>query len=274
MKKFLFCSILFLQFSIHAQLSLNIDHFNKCPGGWVTCDGWVDFDFADVIDNGDYSVYLYEGSFLSGTYSVIDSMIFSANAGFGTFDSICSSPHFVLIKNTIGDSLHQSFAPLFSPPGTVQAIDSTSFNGTIHCSTSAVGLNPPYEYSMNNGLTFQASNIFTGLAPGPYPTSIFIGKSADGCLYQFGPPITYVQVTAPPNTCNLEINATSTSATNYQTADGIINWTLTTDLPALAHTVTLQGPNGIVSVQNVAAGITIGSFTNVLPLLMATIPYG
>lgn len=266
MKKFLFCYFLFIQFSAQAQFNLDIDHFNKCPNGWLACDGWVDFDFSDVIDNGDYTVYLYEGDFISGTYTVIDSMIFSANAGFGTFDSICSSAHFVLIKNTIGDSLYQSFAPLFFN-ATVQAIDSTLFNGTIHCSTSISGLTPPYEYSMDNGLSFQTSNIFTGLAPGPYPTNIFIGKSADGCLYQFGPPINYVQVIPPPNSCNLSINASSTGATNYQTADGIINWTLTTDLPALAHTITLQGPNGIVGVQNVAAGITSGSFTNVLPLI-------
>jgi hypothetical protein len=52
----------------------------------------------------------------------------------------------------------------------------TSCFGTTNCNGSIIfnasGGNPPYQYSINNGLTYQSSNIFNGLCVGTYTTVI------------------------------------------------------------------------------------------------------
>jgi PKD repeat protein len=48
-------------------------------------------------------------------------------------------------------------------------------DGQITITASGTG---PFQYSINNGTTFQASNIFTGLAPGTYPIVV---TNSSGC---------------------------------------------------------------------------------------------
>ena len=53
-------------------------------------------------------------------------------------------------------------------------------NGSI--TINAAGGVPPYQYSINGGVTYQASATFTGLLAGPY---LFLVKDAQGCIFNF-----------------------------------------------------------------------------------------
>jgi hypothetical protein len=66
----------------------------------------------------------------------------------------------------------QGTCPAYVPLTTTVSTQNTSCSGTLNCNGSITittqGGQSPYQYSINNGNTFQGSNIFNGLCSGTY----------------------------------------------------------------------------------------------------------
>jgi hypothetical protein len=81
-------------------------------------------------------------------------------------------------------SMIQGACPITIPLTYTISKQNTSCVGTSNCSGSIIfnpfGGNPPYQYSTNNGLTYQSSNIFNGLCAGTYNVKI---KDDDNTMF-------------------------------------------------------------------------------------------
>jgi gliding motility-associated-like protein len=136
--------------------------------------------------------------------------------------------------------------------------------------TSGTG---PYQYSINNGTTWQAGYVFTGLAPGPY--SILI---KDGVCVSNQIPVTVaagngLQFTLgqTPTTCpaanNGSVTVTATSGTGPYTfvLDGALTQNSATNsvtynnLPAGSHSVTIKDVNGCINSSPATITVAAGS---------------
>jgi gliding motility-associated-like protein len=112
------------------------------------------------------------------TYSINGTNFFAS----GTFTSLVANTYIITVKDGNGCIntaqvviANNSFTPTFI----------TTYNGTT-CgnSTGTINATPnggvaPYQYSINNGVAYQASNIFAGLSAGQYQLKI---KDNNGCL--------------------------------------------------------------------------------------------
>jgi hypothetical protein len=124
-----------------------------------------------------------------------------------------------------------SGAPVVSAPSVTQA-SCTLTTGTIVVNASAAG---PLEYSLNNGISYQASNTFAGLSPGNYIIRVRL-QSDPNCSVAYSanpvvinaapsaPVITAPTITQP--TCALPtgsivVNATASGALEYSVNDGL-----------------------------------------------------
>ncbi len=113
-------------------------------------------------------------------------------------------------------------------------------DGTI--TIGATGGTGSYQYSIDNGVTYQASNSFTGLAPGTYAISVDDGNC-----------IGTTTVTVNQGASTLTVNATATDE-NCGNSDGTITATATGATQYSLDGVTWQA-SGTFS------GLTAGSYT-------------
>ncbi|HYG53177.1 MAG TPA: choice-of-anchor L domain-containing protein, partial [Flavobacteriales bacterium] len=109
---------------------------------------------------------------LSGTYGTS-----------GNFSGLCAGSHIVTIVDngfcvfTIPFMIAQPDSILYTPVTTNVSCNGSA-TGTISF-TSVTGGNGVYQYSIDNGLTYQASPSFTGLVAGTYNLMVMDGN---GCL--------------------------------------------------------------------------------------------
>lgn len=135
------------------------------------------------------------------------------------FTGLAAGTYTITVKDATGctNIVTVTVANTNAPAVTATALPSACNinNGTI--TAAASGGTPAYQYSIN-GVTFQASTLFTGLAPGNY---IVYVRDAGGCIATFaitvpaaaGPALSAV---ATPTACNINsgtITATCTGGT-------------------------------------------------------------
>jgi|GEM_PF-561857 len=96
------------------------------------------------------------------------------------FTGITPGVYAVTVKDAIGCFKTINVTVDNVLPATVAASSIGASCGNINGSITASGSNgiPPYQYSINGGVSYQTGNIFTGLAPGAYTITI---KDATGC---------------------------------------------------------------------------------------------
>jgi hypothetical protein len=161
---------------------------------------------------------------------------------------------------------------------TVTAISSNATCGASNGSITATGLGgtTPYQFSLD-GITYQASNIFTGLAAGAYTVTI---KDASNCINTTavvnivntsGATVTAISSNTTCGASNGSITATGLGgATPYQySLDGITYQVsnIFTGLAAGAYTVTIKDANNCINTSSILnvnsnSGATVTAISN------------
>ncbi len=147
-----------------------------------------------------------------------------------TFNGVVAGTHVVTVKDangcqgTINITITQPTALTFSSVP-VNATCNGVCNGQI--TVNASNATPPYEYSSNNGLTFQASNVLTGLCAGNINVVV---KDANGCLAN-----AVVAITQPTAVNSVQAfvdpvcHQTPTGQISFAPAGGTPGYTFSTD---------------------------------------------
>jgi hypothetical protein len=175
------------------------------------------------------------------------------------FSALAAGAYTVTIKDASNCINTTAVVNIVNTSGaTVTAISSNATCGASNGSITATGLGgtTPYQYSLD-GITYQASNIFTGLAAGAYTVTI---KDASNCintsaivniLNTSGATVTAISSNATCGASNGSITATGLGGTTpYQySLDGITYQAsnIFTGLAAGAYTVTIKDANNCIN---------------------------
>ncbi len=139
------------------------------------------------------------------SYSIDNGVTFQ---GSGTFTGLGAGTYDIVVEDGSGcqvtgqEVLTDPGAPVIDNVATVDPTCNGGSDGSI--TITASGGTTPYQYSIDNGVTFQAGNSFTGLAAGTYDIVV---EDAIGCqvatqvVLSNPAPITYTVVITDP-TCN------------------------------------------------------------------------
>lgn len=192
----------------------------------------------------------------------------------GVFTGVLDGAHTIVIKDasgcqaTVNHTVPAAGSPLTGTSTTTQTACSGVATGSI--TITATSGDAPYQYSIDGGTTWQASNTFTGLADGSFTITI---KDNNGCT---GPVAVTVAAgstitgtassvaTACPGASNgsLTVTATSGLAPYQYSIDGGTTWQASTTFTGLAsgaHTVTIKDNNGCTGTvtENVTDGAVL-----------------
>jgi hypothetical protein len=181
------------------------------------------------------------------------------SAGFYTVtvrdaDNICRNSIVVYVANSNGPDVTVSITDAFC------ALN----NGTITVLSS--GGTPPFTYSIN-GINFQASNVFGGLAPGQYPvTAMDVNGCANATTATIGSiSIPTVTATTTPEACNSANASISVTGSNgtlpYQYAingGAFQSANVFNGLSAGAYSVVLKDANNCTSTTTVTISSVAG----------------
>jgi gliding motility-associated-like protein len=132
-------------------------------------------------------------------------------------------------------------APIYVPATLTNLSCNSSANGSV--SFNPVGGVAPYQYSINGGVTYQASNTFTGLAAGPHSFRI---RDNAGCTKD-----TTVTLTQPTT---LTVGTTGTTPAGCSNNDGSISAAAAGGTGP--YTYTIAGPT--VNTSGTPSGIFTG----------------
>ncbi|MBL0134203.1 MAG: hypothetical protein IPP79_09405 [Chitinophagaceae bacterium] len=196
----------------------------------------------------------------------IDGVNFQAAA---IFTGVSSGTYTITIKDANG-CINTTTATVLNTAGaTVTAISANSSCGNSNGSITATGVGgtAPYQYSID-GTTFQASNVFAGLAAGTYTITI---RDASNCTSTTSLTITNstgatVSTTSSNSTCgnnNGSITATGNGGTApYQYSIDGTNFQASNNFAGLAagtYTVSIKDANGCINTTSVTIANTTGA---------------
>jgi len=297
------------QYSFNGGTSFSVNNGKTglLPGSYTViirdqngCDTTMTFVIQSVASPQIGSISTINPSCLSSD-GEIDITMIGATAGLmysvdggTTFQSTPSFPnlgvgsYLVVVQNPQGCFV-DTLVVLINPNSPVfDAVNITNpscgmTDGTITINLS--GGTTPYSYSINNGVTYQPSNIFTGLAGGTYQISV---KDASGCVSTktiyivpgTKPTIMLVQAVQPPckgDSGCISINAFGGIAPLTYSFDNGITFSADSSkcglLPGMYNLV-VKGANGctvsyqkaIVAQDSVIANFTLNPTTGQSPL--------
>lgn len=182
-----------------------------------------------------------------------------------TFNGLTPGNHTVTVTDGAGCTtavitVNVSVGPQLTTTATTTDVLCNGGNtGSITVNQPAIGT-APYQYSLDN-VTWQSSNIFTGLAAGPY--TVYFNE-ANGCAGSLNitvnePAALNATTSTVPVVCNGEANGTITVSVNgginpYEySIDGGTTWQAgnTFSVAAGTYTITIRDFNGCITTQNV-----------------------
>lgn len=136
------------------------------------------FTIGATCNNNDGSI-VATGTLGEAPYTFsIDGIAYQSSS---TFSNLAAGFYTVYMKDargcitTTGVTVGNIGAPSFTT--SIVTAKCGSSNGSI--TVTASGGTPAYQYSSNGGVTYQAGNVFTSLAPGTYAVLV---KDANGCI--------------------------------------------------------------------------------------------
>jgi hypothetical protein len=253
----------------------------SCAG---SCDGSLSYLYVEGPNNGPYTVTLL----LNGT--PVSTTTQASNNFNGTFTGLCAGNYSLTVTNADGCSSYAANATLFEPaPVSLMADVTNASTGSSNGSATiiAAGGTGQYSYSLDNGATWQASNVFNGLAAGVYIVWV---EDGNGCVailtfvVEEDGNCNVVLTVFPGNTitcsgmCDAELNfgyddqnapnppytvtlTNSSGGTTIQTFNTDNNFGVFSNLCAGVYTVTVQDADGCTTIQTYT--ITSPTFMNV-----------
>jgi hypothetical protein len=166
----------------------------------------------------------------SGTYqySIDGGITWQASNVFG---GLCGGAYTVMAKNGSNCTGSYSFS-ITQPPQIIPATIATpvscygNCNGSISTTVTPAGT---YQYSINGGITWQASNLFSGLCPGTYTITVKNGSNCTGTSsgVTITEPLALTStIDSQTNiTCNGGVDGTAAVIATGGTGTLIYNWT-------------------------------------------------
>lgn len=169
----------------------------------------------------------------------------------GTFNSLCAGNYTVTIDD---GNCQENVNFVVNEPTYVSSSISKVHLSCIGSGDGQITLNgaggiPPYQYSLDNGSTFQSSGTFTGLDAGTYNIVVTDGN---GCTYNTSTSLTEPNALAYTNTVGNIVSG----------SDGQINITVSGGTPP--YTYSWTGPNGFTSTSEDLSGLDAGLYTCVV----------
>lgn len=222
---------------------------NSCA---YSCNGSVIYSFNDPGNNAPYAIQLVQGT------TVINTATWSAGgAGTGQFLNLCEGVFTLQITDADGCTDSETFYIDSPDPLVVTGVsvdNATAGNSDGSAEITLTGGTAPYQFSIDNGATWQSSNLLTGLSAGVYILQV---EDANGCT------TIYCFVVNEDPGCTLVVNAFEANAIScYGACSGAINYVFTSGAMDGPFTVTLYE----AGVQEASATHTLptgtGTFTN------------
>ncbi len=188
------------------------------------------------------------------TYSKDNGATFGGSGSPFTFSSLPAGTYQLVVKD--GNNCQFSASVTITEPA-VLSFSTTQTDATCNAASdgtitvTAAGGTSPYQYSKDNGTTFQASNSLTGLVAGSY--SILV-KDANGCT-----------TSATSVTINQPTAVTSSTVTTDVACNGGNNGSITVTGSGGSGTYTYSNDNGATfQASNVFNGLIAGSYNIVV----------
>jgi hypothetical protein len=228
-------------------------------GVYNTKPRWTNSNSQNIVWKG--TRWEFVGSDLSTPVSPIEGGVFASNSvqlpPLGGWSLLGGTATYTI--NVSSGSCPETI-PLQVSVTTQKATCNTQTNCDGSINVTARFGTPPYEYSINNGVTFQNSNLFTNLCPGNY--TVIVRDSANGTFNQTAQigyntsPVTYQLniITQPQLTSQVSANGTSTKTTYFylQTLPAIpLGVTVTFNLTT-STLKTFNGPGTGTSIDDIA----------------------
>ena len=224
----------------------NIDGTCEVSGPLSTITAPLVAQIVSVTPTNPSDCSINDGSIIINT-NPTSGVEFSIDGGFtwsvsNTFTGLTSGNFQISVRNTDGSCQVNSSTITLTAPAAPSIVnvsethptDCDSLNGTIVI--TATGGQGSYEYSVDSGATYQASNTFNGLASGDY--FVFVRNLADGSCPVTNPTVTLVSpaaatisdvVSTDPTDCGISdgtitITASSPNGSLEYSKDGGANW--------------------------------------------------
>lgn len=146
---------------------------NSCANA---CDGSVIYAFNDAGNHPPYSIELMQGTSVLQT-----NMVDLSNGGTGQFLNLCEGVYTLQVTDGNGCTDEITVyvdAPDYLFVSGANISNSTAGNSDGEAEILVSGGTAPYQFSLDNGLTWSGSNYLTGLSAGFY---ILMVEDANGC---------------------------------------------------------------------------------------------
>lgn len=189
----------------------------------------------------------------------------SGAQGSGTFTNLAGGTYTVTVidNNSCSNTIDVTLTEPSELTGTISFLDETcsgSNDGSIDM--TATGGTGPYQYSVDNGSTYQGGTSFTGLIPGSYNPIV---QDANGCQFIPAPPTVSIStgtgVTANLNISDISCNGLTDGQIQVVTTNGTAPFTYDigsgaqgsdtfTGLSQGAYTITIEDDNGCTGTVN------------------------
>lgn len=228
-------------FFVNGQCVLNYSADSipaNCAG---SCDGGLVFTFS----NSGTPAAPYVATFKNSAGTTIGTHTFFGESGSTTFSGVCAGNYSVSMQSIPTPSCNCSASITVTEPSPVVISSVNVVHETSGLSNGAIDINAsggvsPYHYSIDNGSSFQLSDVFTGLDAGNYLIAV---EDDSGCvaydLVSVGEMIS--------SGCEVVATADPQSTSCAGICDGQINYSyenLQPGFPGAPYTVTLQDSDG------------------------------
>jgi hypothetical protein len=216
------------------------------------CAGSLEFSYSNIgTPDSPYSVKLYDSDGV-----LLSEQIYNLESETILFTNLCEDSYQVIIEGTsCSDNLYANVS--MAPPLDISAIvtNASPGNSDGQISMAALGGTPPYEFSLDNQMTWQSSGLFTNLTVDSYIVWV---QDANGCAAPYT-----VLVSESTAVCNFNLLANGSSSVcgvlcnesiSYSFSEGVDNSPYTIDL--------MQGTTVLQSNMVFSGSFGSGIFTN------------